>query len=199
MGMLNYSVAVRPNQGNDKDEFPKKAYAALQLTEVVTLDEFATHIAEHGSVYNRGDIKAILCQSFDCLREMILEGKKVQLGDLGAFYPAIRSTGAPSAAEFTASNITCLTVNWSRGADLKNMVDEANFRLTASRSVQSAAVAAQKAANGGDFTVNITAGTADGSSGSSTSGGTSSGGSGSTTTPSGGDDGSDGDDLGNMD
>ena len=191
--MLSYSVAVRPNQGKDKDEFPKKAYAALQLTEVVTLDEFATHIAEHGSVYNRGDIKAILCQSFDCLREMILEGKKVQLGDLGAFYPAIRSTGAPSAAEFTASNITCLTVNWSRGADLKNMVDEASFRLTASRSVQNAAVAAQKAANGGDFTVNITSGTSDGS---STSGGTSSGGSGSTTTPSGGDTGSDGDDMG---
>ena len=191
--MLSYSVAVRPNQGKDKDEFPKKAYAALQLTEVVTLDEFATHIAEHGSVYNRGDIKAILCQSFDCLREMILEGKKVQLGDLGAFYPAIRSTGAPSAAEFTAANITCLTVNWSRGADLKNMVDEANFRLTASRSVQNAAVAAQKAANGGDFTVNITAGTSDGS---STSGGSSSGGSGSSSTPSGGDTGSDGDDMG---
>ena len=189
---MNYSVAVRPNHGKDKEEYPTKAYAALQLTEVVSLDEFANHIAEHGSVYNRGDIYAILCQSFDCLREFILEGKKVLLGDLGAFYPAIHSTGAPTAAEFSASNITCLTVNWARGEDLKNMVGEASFRLTTSRSVQTAAVAAQKAANGGDFTVNITStGTSsDGSSGSSTSGGSG------TTTPSGGDTGSDGDDMG---
>ncbi len=188
--MINYSVAVRPNHGKDKDVNPKKAYAALQLSDVVTLDEFAAHIAEHGSVYNRGDIQAILCQSFDCLREMILEGKKVQLGDLGAFYPAIRSTGADTAAEFTAANITCLTVNWSRGTDLKNMVDEASFRLTTSRSVQNAAVAAQKAANGGDFSVNFSAGTGSGSSTTTPSGG------GSSTTPSGGDTGSDGDDLG---
>lgn len=153
--MINYSVAVRPNRGKDSAEYPKKAYAALQLTDTVTLEEFATHIADHGSVYSRGDVYAILCQEVDCLREMILEGKKVMLGDLGAFYPAVRSVGANSAAEFTASNIKRLTVNWARGQSLSNMVDEATFRVTTSRSVQSAAVAAQRAANGGDFTVSV--------------------------------------------
>lgn len=153
--MINYSVAVRPNRGKDSAEYPKKAYAALQLTDTVTLDEFATHIADHGSVYSRGDVYAILCQEVDCLREMILEGKKVMLGDLGAFYPAVRSVGANSAAEFTTSNIKRLTVNWARGQSLSNMVDEATFRVTTSRSVQSAAVAAQRAANGGDFTVSV--------------------------------------------
>lgn len=171
--MINYSVAVRPNRGKDSAEYPKKAYAALQLTDTVTLEEFATHIADHGSVYSRGDVYAILCQEVDCLREMILEGKKVMLGDLGAFYPAVRSVGANSAAEFTASNIKRLTVNWARGQSLSNMVDEATFRVTTSRSVQSAAVAAQRAANGGDFTVSVSSAgiTSDtsGSSGSDTS------------------------------
>ena len=171
--MINYSVAVRPNRGKDSAEYPKKAYAALQLTDTVTLEEFATHIADHGSVYSRGDVYAILCQEVDCLREMILEGKKVMLGDLGAFYPAVRSVGANSAAEFTTSNIKRLTVNWARGQSLSNMVDEATFRVTTSRSVQSAAVAAQRAANGGDFTVSVSSAgiTSDtsGSSGSDTS------------------------------
>jgi predicted histone-like DNA-binding protein len=190
--MINYSVAVRPNPGKDKTEYPTKAYAALQLTDVVSLDEFATHISEHGSVYNRGDILAILCQAVDCLREMILEGKKVQLGDLGAFYPSIRSTGAPTAAEFTSANIHRLTVNWSRGSSLVNMVGDASFRVMASRSVQSAAVAAQKAANGGDFTVNINS---SGTSSSSTSGSSSSSGGGNSSSggsTSGGDDSGDG-------
>ena len=84
------------------------------------------------------------------------------------------------------------TVNWSRGSSLVNMVGDASFRVMASRSVQSAAVAAQKAANGGDFTVNINS---SGTSSSSTSGSSSSSGGGNSSSggsTSGGDDSGDG-------
>ena len=79
------------------------------------------------------------------MKEMVLEGKKVYLGELGAFYPAVSSTGATSASEFTAGNIKKLTVNWTRGSDLKNMIHEANFNLVATRASQQAVVAAEKA------------------------------------------------------
>ena len=96
--MLNYSIAMRSNP-IDKGA-PKKAYATSQYSEVMNINQFAEHIASHGSVYKRSDVAAILTMAVDCLREQLLEGKKVELGDLGFFYVRISGEGAPSAAEY---------------------------------------------------------------------------------------------------
>lgn len=70
---INYSIAML---GNPIDEdAPKKAYAKSQYTNILTLDKFAGHIASHGSKYNRADIYAVLMQTVDCMREMLLGGK----------------------------------------------------------------------------------------------------------------------------
>ena len=76
---INYSIAML---GNPIDEdAPKKAYAKSQYTNILTLDKFAGHIASHGSKYNRADIYAVLMQTVDCMREMLLEGKRIEMGD----------------------------------------------------------------------------------------------------------------------
>ena len=103
--MLNYSVSFFVNNGKDKQELPQKAYAHLQLSEILSLDDFARHIADHGCVYGRGDISNVLTLAVDCLRELMLQGVKVSLGDLGQFYPSVSSVGAETIAEFTADNI----------------------------------------------------------------------------------------------
>ena len=73
---INYSIAML---GNPIDEdAPKKAYAKSQYTNILTLDKFAGHIASHGSKYNRADIYAVLMQTVDCMREMLLEGKRIE-------------------------------------------------------------------------------------------------------------------------
>ena len=76
--MLDYSVSSRRNP-MDKDAAPR-FYASAQCNKVVSLDEFAKHIASHGSVYKRADIGAVLTMAVDCLREMLLNGYKVGLG-----------------------------------------------------------------------------------------------------------------------
>ena len=82
---INYSIAML---GNPIDEdAPKKAYAKSQYTNILTLDKFAGHIASHGSKYNRADIYAVLMQTVDCMREMLLEGKRIEMGDLGNLQP----------------------------------------------------------------------------------------------------------------
>ena len=68
--MLNYSIAMRSNP-IDKGA-PKKAYATSQYSEVMNINQFAEHIASHGSVYKRSDVAAILTMAVDCLREMAL-------------------------------------------------------------------------------------------------------------------------------
>ena len=165
----------------------QNAFAVAQYTDVMTIEKFARHIASHGCVYSRADISAILYLAVDCMREQLLEGKKIRLGDLGDFSVSISSKGAETADKFSAQNITGVNVVWDCGQEFKNLIADAEFNLVASRSAQAAVLKAIKA---GQTTVDLTSpdspsgggseGSTSGGSGSQTpSGGSDSGGSGS--------------------
>ena len=120
----------------------QNAFAISQYTDVMTIEKFAKHITSHGSVYSRADISAILYMAVDCMREMLLEGKKIRLGDLGDFSILLGSKGAETADKFTAQNITNVKVQWEPGQQFKNLLDDAEFNLVASRSAQAAVIKA---------------------------------------------------------
>ena len=120
----------------------QNAFAISQYTDVMTIEKFAKHITSHGSVYSRADISAILYMAVDCMREMLLEGKKIRLGDLGDFSILLSSKGAETADKFTAQNITNVKVQWEPGQQFKNLLDDAEFNLVASRSAQAAVIKA---------------------------------------------------------
>lgn len=130
----------------------QQAFALAQYNDVMTIDKFARHIADHGCVYKRTDIAAILNMAVDCLREQLLDGKKVRLGDLGDFSVKLKSIGAPSADKFTAQNITSVEVVWDRGKEFKNLIHDADFNPEVSRSAQAAVLKAVKA---GQTTVDL--------------------------------------------
>lgn len=178
----------------------QNAFAIAQYTEVMTIEKFARHIATHGCVYSRADISAILYLAVDCMREQLLEGKKIRLGDLGDFSISLTSKGAETADKFTAQNITAVNVVWDAGSEFKNLLADAEFNLVASRSAQAAVLKAIKA---GETKVDLDAAgndtdkpeNPDGGDG----GGTTPGGSGTTgggSTPGSGDSGSGGSDAG---
>ena len=79
------------------------------------------------------------------MREQLLEGKKIRLGDLGDFSILLSSKGAEDADKFTAQNITDVKVLWEPGAEFKNLLADAEFNLVASRSAQAAVIKAIKA------------------------------------------------------
>ena len=120
----------------------QNAFAISQYTDVMTIEKFAKHITSDGSVYSRADISAILYMAVDCMREMLLEGKKIRLGDLGDFSLLLGSKGAETADKFTAQNITNVKVQWEPGQQFKNLLDDAEFNLVASRSAQAAVIKA---------------------------------------------------------
>ena len=169
--MINYSIVMRSvnanlleinqaksriNQAKKDGKEPDKkdtdlvktekqnAFAISQYTDVMTIEKFAKHITSHGSVYSRADISAILYMAVDCMREMLLEGKKIRLGDLGDFSLLLGSKGAETADKFTAQNITNVKVQWEPGQQFKNLLDDAEFNLVASRSAQAAVIKAIK-------------------------------------------------------
>ena len=131
----------------------QKAYAIAQYTDVMNIEKFARHIASHGSVYSRADIAAILYLTVDCMREQLLEGKKIRLGDLGDFSLILTSKGADSADKFSAQNITGVNVVWEPGMEFKSLLADAEFNLVASRNAQAALLKAIKA---GQNVVDIT-------------------------------------------
>ena len=165
----------------------QKAFAIAQYSDVMTIDKFARHIASHGSVYHRADIAAILYLAVDCMREQLLEGKKIRLGDLGDFSILLASKGAETADKFTAQNITNVKVQWEPGQQFKNLLEDAEFNLVASRSAQAAII---KAIREGKTNVDLNipetpdgGGDGDGTTGGGTQGGGSNaGGSGTTGT-----------------
>ena len=123
----------------------QNAYAIAQYSDVMTIEKFARHIATHGCVYSRADISAILYLAVDCMREQLLEGKKIRLGDLGDFSVSLTSKGAETADKFSAQNITDVKVQWEPGTEFKTLKSEAEFNLVASRKAQQAVIAAIKA------------------------------------------------------
>ncbi|MGM9778885.1 MAG: DNA-binding protein [Prevotella sp.] len=161
--MINFSLSMRAVDPSKQDG-PKRAYPNAQASKVVQLDEFSTHIAKHGSAYHRSDINAVLTRSVDCLREMLLDGYKVALGDLGNFYVRLESKGAPSIAEFNASaHITGVKVYWEPGTLFTDLINEAEFVNVATRRAQDATLKAERA---GQTTVDISKDTTSSSNGS---------------------------------
>ena len=170
--MINYSITMRPvnanlleinqaksrinnaikegTQPNQKDLDLVKteklnAFAVAQYADVMNIEKFAKHISTHGCVYSRADISAILYMAVDCMREQLLEGKKIRLGDLGDFSISLSSKGAETAEKFTAQNITGITVVWEPGEEFKNLLNDAEFNLVPSRRASDAVIKAIKA------------------------------------------------------
>ena len=149
--MIDYSVSARPNP-HDRDEEPRY-YASPQVSETISMVNFCKHISEHNSKYNRADIMAVLTQTVDCLREMLLEGKKIILGDLGAIYIGLNSKGALSPEKFNPENhIKNVKVNWTPGVSFRDLKEIAEWNLVANRRAQKLLL---KAVTNGDTTVNL--------------------------------------------
>lgn len=126
----------------DKSAAPK-AYAKAQVKEVMSFRNFTQHIADHGG-YTRGKVKGVISDMCECLVEMLLEGKKVQLDDLGDFWISLSSEGAESCEKFTAENIKEMNIIFTPGPDFENLISKAEFVPVASRAAQAATLKAEK-------------------------------------------------------
>lgn len=132
---------------------PSKAYAKAQVKEVMSFRDFVNHISEHGG-YKRGQVKGVLSDMCSCLVEQLLEGKKVMLDELGNFWLSLSSEGAESCEAFSAKNITGVNIIFTPGEDFENLLSRASFNPVPSRSLQNAALKAEKK---GEKTIDIEA------------------------------------------
>lgn len=144
MGKINYSISPRVvniaerTLAKKKDELGSfvpevKFFATAQTQESMSLEKLANHISQHHSKYGKGDVLCVLDEMVSCVHELLLQGYKISLGELGEFYISLTSKGAEYYDEFSAQNIEKVNVNWKPGKDLKNLRQEANFELVETR------------------------------------------------------------------
>lgn len=140
--MIDYSVYL---QSNPMDETAApKAYAKAQMHELMSFGKFIDHITKHNGVYTRGTTRGVIIDMCECLVEMLLEGKKVQLGELGSFWISLSCEGAESLEKFTADNIKAVNIVFTPGEDFENLISKCEFNVVASRVAQAATLKAEK-------------------------------------------------------
>lgn len=135
---INYSIAIMgTTPGTKKAQILEtKAYGSAQCSDIIDLNEFAKHVKNHGSVYSRGNIKGVICDAVDCLRHLLLDGKRIKFGELGTFHVELKTEGAATAEEFSTDNIKAVNVRWTPGKDFQNLRQEASFKLVPTREAQ---------------------------------------------------------------
>ena len=140
--MINYSIAIMGTKpGTFKANITEtKAYGTSQVHEVLDLNKFAKHIADHNSPFSKGTVKGILTDAVQCLREQMLSGNKVNLGELGSFYPELKTEGAVTTDDFNVDNIKEVNIVWIPGKGFRNLREDAEFQLVPSRKAQGEAI-----------------------------------------------------------
>ncbi len=140
--MIKYSIVIKSTKPGTKKELIQetKAYGVAQADEILDLDKFCQHIADHNSPFSKGTIKGILTDAVSCLREQMLAGNKVKLGDLGDFHVELDTEGAVTTDDFSTNNIKDVNIRWTPSGKFKHLRQEATFQLVPSRSAQADAI-----------------------------------------------------------
>ena len=87
-------VLVKVSQNkNDKTAAFGKWYGRVVSTKTMSYQELCKHMSEHNSVYGEDVCLGVANKLQNCMLEQLLEGKKVQFGELGTFYLSVKSSG----------------------------------------------------------------------------------------------------------
>ena len=98
-------VLVKVSQNNnDKTTAFGKWYGRVVNTKTMSYSELCKHMSEHNSVYGEDVCLGVANKLQNCILEQLLEGKKVQFGELGTFYLSVKSTGASEEKDFNLGN-----------------------------------------------------------------------------------------------
>ena len=92
-------VKVTQNKNKQSKAFGKY-YGRVVPTKTMSYQELCKHMSEHNSVYGEDVCLGVANKLQSCILEQLLEGKKVQFGELGTFYLSSKSTGAETEKDF---------------------------------------------------------------------------------------------------
>ena len=115
-------IKVKQNKNSKTTAFGKW-YGRVVATKTMSYQELCKHMSEHNSVYGEDVCLGVANKLQNCMLEQLLEGKKVQFGELGTFYLSVKSIGAAKEEDFNLGiNINGLHLHFSPSrTDVNNL------------------------------------------------------------------------------
>ena len=106
-------IKVSQNKIKDSKSFGKW-YGRVASTKTMTYQELCKHMSEHNSVFGEDVCLGVANKLQNCMLEQLLEGKKVQFGELGVFYLSVKSSGADKEEDYNlGANINGLYLRFA--------------------------------------------------------------------------------------
>ena len=78
---------------SSETEMAGKMYARVSYKQTMDLHDMAHHMAEHNTAFSEGLIVGVLTDFVKCVREMVLNGNTVKVGNLAIFKATVESNG----------------------------------------------------------------------------------------------------------
>ena len=113
-----YKVVTRPTDPRVPNS-PKRFYPHLiTLGQSVSLKYLAEKMRDRSSL-SVGDIKSVIQNFVDKMKEQLLEGKTVNIAGLGVFMLAAKSKGSDKAEDITAKSVDSVRICFQANKELK--------------------------------------------------------------------------------
>lgn len=117
--MINYKKFQSKAANGTNGKWYVRAFSNV----TVDLDGLAKHMASHNLPYSRGVIHGVLMDMVACVKELVLDGKKVKLADLAIFSAGIHSKGVLEKEKCTADRcIIDVHLNARPTGELRSML-----------------------------------------------------------------------------
>ena len=118
---------------NAKSSTAGMYYYAVKNIDTVDLDGLAEHMSNHNTPFSQGAIRGVLKDMCDCIKEIMLDGKKVKLGDLAIFSLGVHSLPASKEEELSPkTNIKSLSFRAMGTGQLSlrgtSLIDQATWK-----------------------------------------------------------------------
>ena len=136
---MKYTLVMR---GHPRyPERGKKVYASAQYEKTLSIDELLDYITLHGSAFRKGDYKAVISTIAEAMAEKMAEGYRIDLAEMGKFYPTLECEGAETMDDFNPyKHIKAVNVKWEPGDDFKDLKRKTVFREDLTRRKQKEAL-----------------------------------------------------------
>ncbi len=116
--MIRYQKYQSKREGQTKNMW----YVRAVSDETVDLEGLAKHMSAHNTPYSAGTIHGVLKDMVACVKELVLDGKKIKLADLAIFSAGISSSASQTAKECSAENIRDIHLCARPTGDLRSRI-----------------------------------------------------------------------------
>ena len=94
-----------------------KLYARVNYKQTMDLHDMAHHMAEHNTAFSEGLIVGVLTDFVKCVREMVLNGNTVKVGNLAIFKATVESNGLEVLYDAQSDKVASATIGTLKEGD----------------------------------------------------------------------------------